>query len=79
LTASVLAGHISSSTGQPALSRYTLVLWSAGLICAAAALLVWILSTREQAVAPDQKLDDIQIRLVEQTEGADPLTGGSQT
>jgi MFS family permease len=79
LTASVLAGHISLSTGQPALSGYTFVLWSASLICAAAALLVWVLSTREQTVAPDQKLDDVQIRLVEQTEGADPLTGGSQT
>jgi hypothetical protein len=42
LAASILASPTSSSTGQPTVGGYTTVLWVAGSICVAAAVLAWV-------------------------------------
>ena len=78
LTASILASHNSSSTGQPTLDGYTTVLWLAGAICVAAAVTAWVLPATGHKVAPEQQLGDREVRLLEQTEGEDLIAGGNQ-
>ncbi|HEX3567753.1 MAG TPA: MFS transporter [Acidimicrobiales bacterium] len=79
VTASILTSHISSSTGQPALVGYTTVFWAAAAICVVAALLAWGVSVRgEQDQAHGSRLDDEEVRLLEQTEGEDLVVGGGE-
>jgi MFS family permease len=76
LAASILASHISSSTGQPALAGYTTVLWVASSICVVAAVLAWVLPNRGPRTPPAPRLDNDEVRLLEQTEGEDLVAGG---
>lgn len=75
LTAAVLSSHLSSTSGQPALGGYTTVMWLAGGICVVAAVAAWVLPTRGQDVPADERLDEREIRVLEQTEGEDLLEG----
>ena len=74
LTASILASHTSPATNQPAVGGYTMVFWLAAAICAIAAVVAWVLSAREQ-VAPGRRLDDEEVRILEQTEGEGLVLG----
>jgi MFS family permease len=69
LAASILASHNSSSTGEPTQSGYTTVFWVAGVICVAAAFLAWVLPAHGQTVSHTQRIDDDELRLLEQTDG----------
>jgi MFS family permease len=69
--ASILASHLSPSSGEPTPSGYTTVLWVAGAICFAAAVLAWTLSARGQVVPRAQRLADQELVLAEQTDGDD--------
>jgi MFS family permease len=73
--ASILAGHTPASTGEPTLSGYTVVLWTAGVVCIFAAILAWILPARGQEIPPERRLDDDETRLLEQTDGDDLVVG----
>jgi MFS family permease len=68
LTASIVASK-ASATGQPTLAGYTTALWISVAICAVAAALPWLLATRRDQVAPEQRIDDAELRLLEETEG----------
>jgi predicted MFS family arabinose efflux permease len=78
LTASILASHTTSSAAEPTLGAYTTVLWVAGAICVAAAITAWVLPATGQEVPPEERLDDYELRLLEQTEGEDLIAGGNQ-
>jgi MFS family permease len=78
LAASILAGHPSTLTNEPTLSGYTTVLWVAGVICIVAAVLAWVLSGRGQTVPSPQRLNNEELRLLEQTDGEDLLAAGDQ-
>jgi predicted MFS family arabinose efflux permease len=78
VTASILASHNSSSTGQPTLHGYTTVLWVASAICVAAAVTAWVLPAAGQEVVPDERLESREVRLLEQVEGEGLMAGGSQ-
>jgi predicted MFS family arabinose efflux permease len=71
LTAAVLAGHTSASTGLPTLAGYRLVFWLTAAVCVVAAALVWVLAARGQEVPPDERLDEDEMRLAEETDGDD--------
>jgi MFS family permease len=75
ITAAILASHTSDSTGLPTLSGYTTSLWTAGSICVLAAILAWVLPVRGQEIPSEQRLDEDETRLLEQTEGEDLLVG----
>lgn len=75
LTASILAGHTSPATGRPTVGGYTTALWIACGVCVVAAALAWILSARASKVPPALRLDDDEIRLLEQSEGDDLIVG----
>jgi predicted MFS family arabinose efflux permease len=75
ITASILASHDSNSTGRPTLTGYTTVLWTAGAICVVAAILAWVLPARGQEVPPQQRIDEEEVRLLEQSEGDDVIVG----
>jgi MFS family permease len=76
VTASILAGHTSRSTGQPTETSYTTVFWVAGAICVVAAVVAWTLSARGNMVSIEQRLSDPAVRLLEETEGEDFNVGG---
>jgi MFS family permease len=78
LAASILAGHESTVTNEPSVSGYTTVLWVASVICIVAAALSWVLSARGQTVPAPQRLNDEELRLLEQTDGEDLVATGDQ-
>jgi MFS family permease len=78
LTASILAGHNSSFTGQPALGGYTMVLWVAGAICVVAAIVSWVVPATGHDVPTKERLEEFEVRLLEQTEGENVVTSGNQ-
>ena len=73
--ASILAGHTPDGTGRPSLGGYTTVLWAAGAVCVVAAVLAWLLPGRSPEVPAEQRLDEEETRLLEQTEGEDLVVG----
>lgn len=77
LAASILANS-SSSVGQPTLNGYTNVFWVAAVICVIAAVLAWVLAGRGQTVSPAQRIDEDELRLVEQTDGEDLIMTAEQ-
>jgi MFS family permease len=79
LAASILAGHTPPSTGEPVLTGYTTALWVGGVICVVAAVLVGMLAGRGQTAPAAQRLDDDEVRLLEQTDGDDLVIAGNQT
>jgi MFS family permease len=79
LTATILASHISTTTKQPDVGGYTMVLWVATAICLVAAFLAWVLTTGGGALAPGASVSDDEVRMLETTDGesfiGDPAIG----
>ena len=71
IAASILVGHESRQTGQPAASGYVAIFWVATAICLAAAALVWVLAGRQSREPAADIISDEELQLLEQTDGED--------
>jgi hypothetical protein len=75
VAASILVGHQSRRTGQPAAAGYVTIFWVAAAVCLAAAALVWVLAGRTSSepagVTAADVLGNEELQLLEQTDGED--------
>jgi predicted MFS family arabinose efflux permease len=75
IAAAILAARASESTGQATVGGFTTVMWVSSAICILAAVIAWVLPTRDQEVPPAQRLAQSEVELLEQTEGEDLVIG----